>query len=159
MGMDADRDAPDRETSGLAELLKIGTFARRSRISQRAPRIYERRGLLAPATVDEVALGAGKVGALVQPVGEQDLQPRQALVEGPEARGVVPVKVGLVEGVHPGLTPESQAVAAHGHERQDLVGEVGGMVERDLHRGRTQFHAFGGRHRQRHERSGPRSRA
>jgi DNA-binding transcriptional MerR regulator len=42
----AERDDP-------VELLSIGAFARRSRLSVKALRLYERRGLLTPATVDE----------------------------------------------------------------------------------------------------------
>ncbi|MFD8911295.1 MerR family transcriptional regulator [Streptomyces sp. NPDC059575] len=46
----------DDELSATAddELLTIGAFAARSRLSPKALRLYDRRGLLAPARVDEV---------------------------------------------------------------------------------------------------------
>jgi DNA-binding transcriptional MerR regulator len=35
-------------------LLSIGVFARRSRLSMKALRLYDRRGLLTPADVDRI---------------------------------------------------------------------------------------------------------
>jgi DNA-binding transcriptional MerR regulator len=51
--VDTKCDAADRGAGGPAELLTIGAFARRSRISPRALRLYERQGLLIPAAVND----------------------------------------------------------------------------------------------------------
>ncbi len=74
----------------------------------------------------------GEVGVLVPPVGEQDPQPYHVLVEGAKARSILPVKGGVVGVGRPGTDTEGEAVAACGHERQDPVGEVCGMVKRNL---------------------------
>ena len=56
MTEDAVVDGPERNL----ELLTIGAFAARARLSAKALRLYDRLGLLAPAHVDEATGASGK---------------------------------------------------------------------------------------------------
>jgi DNA-binding transcriptional MerR regulator/effector-binding domain-containing protein len=101
------------------ELLSIGAFARRSRLSQKALRLYERLGLLTPARVDEgngyrryreSQLEAARLVALLRRLDMPLAQVADVVAApGPEAAGLV---ASYWEGVERRIASQ-RGLAAH----------------------------------------------
>jgi DNA-binding transcriptional MerR regulator len=96
--------------AGIDRLLSIGAFARRSRLSMKALRLYERLGLLAPIHVDQGS-------------GYRWYRKSQL----PTAR-----LVGLLRRLDMPLSQVSEVMAASGPRRAELVASYWEAVERRI---------------------------
>jgi hypothetical protein len=155
--------AHDRPPAAGRPVALVGSdnLIRRAAVSRGQPAVEVPRCPLdigAPRAEEEgrpaAGHGGGEVGVFVPPLSEQDPEPGDVAVEGREASGVVPVQRGEVGLRRSWADPEGQPVAARRHQGEHPMGEVGGVVERDLHGGRSQLDVLRdrGRRRERHER-------
>jgi DNA-binding transcriptional MerR regulator len=106
----ASHSAPISTLDPVEQLLTIGVFARRSRLSPKALRLYERQGLLVPAHVDEEN-GYRRY--------------RESQLEAARL-------IALLRRLDMPLTDVAEIVEAPEHRRADLVGTYWESVERRL---------------------------
>jgi DNA-binding transcriptional MerR regulator len=113
-------------------LLSIGVFARRSRLSTKALRLYDRLGVLAPAHVDELSgyrryresqLAAARLVAMLRRLN----MPLSQIAEVVSAAGIQGAEVAMLKRPEPGTSPsqESRTALNAGARGAELVASTG----------------------------------
>lgn len=120
-------------------LLSIGVFARRSRLSTKALRLYDRLGVLAPAHVDELSgyrryresqLAAARLVAMLRRLD----MPLSQVAEVVSAAGIQGAEVAMLKRPEPGTSPsqESRTALNAGARGAELVASYWESVERRI---------------------------